>query len=85
MPGAGRDFVGRHTKIEGWDWDSVMNYCSQVRNGDSRLSYADIIGVRRSTDRRAAKAAAALVSRIASSLREPGGRQRRIRLGQLLV
>lgn len=56
------------TKIEGWDWDSVMNYCNPVRNGDSRLSYADIIGVRRFYGPPRSKGGSSAVSRIASSL-----------------
>ena len=56
------------TQIEGWDWDSVANYCNPVRNGDSRLSYADIIGVRRFYGPPRSKGGSSAVSRIASSL-----------------
>ncbi|WP_415829329.1 M12 family metallopeptidase, partial [Corallococcus exiguus] len=33
------------TTVGPWDWDSVMNYCNPIRNGDGELSYWDQVGV----------------------------------------
>ncbi|RUO89998.1 hypothetical protein D7Y11_27395 [Corallococcus sp. AB018] len=35
-----------HVTVGPWDWDSVMNYCNPVRNGDGELSYWDRVGVK---------------------------------------